>query len=107
MRICPLMQIAIGMNRPKGTEFLGLSVIVLSAYTLLHYIVAAAFMLGFAYPCLYISEYMLSVLPPAGMSRYLAIILSVTAGIVVYVAGVGLLGYAFVKFPSKSRKSKT
>lgn len=92
------------MDKPKGTEFIGLSVIVLSAFTLLHYLVAAAFMLGFAYPCLRVSEYVLRFLSSTGINRYLAIVLSVTVGILSYVAGVGLLGYAFVKFPSSRKK---
>jgi hypothetical protein len=93
------------MKRRAGMEFIGLSVVVLVVFALSHVLVANVFMLTLALPYLYINESVLGHLMSLGVNGYVAIVLSVTAGIIGYVAAVGLLGYAFVRFPSIRKKS--
>jgi hypothetical protein len=92
------------MNKPKATEFLGLFVVVLFLFTLAHYIVSRAFMVGLAQPYLYFNESALGYLLSSGTNGYLSIVLSVTAGMIVYVAGVALIGYVYVKLPLPRKK---
>jgi hypothetical protein len=93
------------MNRCGAMAFIGLIITVLILFALSHYIVAFTFMTLLANPYIYISEHVLGFLLLFNVNGYLAIIVSMAIGAIVYAAGIGVIGYLFVIFPTTRRKT--